>query len=389
MRAKSGLFKGLNPTVTVVSVALVLAFVLLCAFKGDQATLVLGVVQINTGLNQVFQVPVSIGLQLSIIAFVCLIAAVSLVAGLSKGMKRLSTLNMWLSFGLMLVVLWLGPTRYILNFFFEATGDYVQHVVGLSFWTDTQGDSEWQNSWTAFYWPWWMTWGPFVGLFIARISRGRTIRELIVGALAVPTLVTILWMSVFGGAALKDEQQARHAHAQLPVAEQVVAAPFVGGAVLQATQKETTAAMFTLLQRLDGSAIGGVLCLIVCLLLAVHFVTAADAGTQVLCMLNSVGSINPPNWIRVLWCFLEGAIAAGLLLAGGLVAIQMASIIIGLPIAFFLLVTCFSLLRSLRADTQATAEGWMMPATANDSLNHPEEAVSERMAMLRPPGELA
>lgn len=356
---------------------------------GVSQSLGLGVVQINTGLNQVFQVPVSIGLQLSIIAFVSLIAAVSLVAGLSKGMKRLSTLNMWLSFGLMLVVLWLGPTRYILNFFFEATGDYVQHVVGLSFWTDTQGDSEWQNSWTAFYWPWWMTWGPFVGLFIARISRGRTIRELIVGALAVPTLVTILWMSVFGGAALKDEQQARHAHAQLPVAEQVVAAPFVGGAVLQATQKETTAAMFTLLQRLDGPAIGGVLCLIVCLLLAVHFVTAADAGTQVLCMLNSVGSINPPNWIRVLWCFLEGAIAAGLLLAGGLVAIQMASIIIGLPIAFFLLVTCFSLLRSLRADTQATAEGWMMPATANDSLNHPEEAVSERMAMLRPPGELA
>ena len=336
---------------------------------GVSQSLGLGVVQINTGLHQVFQLPVSIGFQLSIIAFVSLIAAVSLVAGLSKGMKRLSTLNMWISFALMLVVLWLGPTRYILNFFFEATGDYVQHIVGLSFWTDTQADSGWQNNWTAFYWPWWMTWGPFVGLFIARISKGRTIRELILGALVVPTLVTILWMSVFGGSALNDEQQTRHAHAQLPVAEQVEATPFTGGPVLQATQKETTAAMFTLLERLDGPVTGGILCVIVCLLLAVHFVTAADAGTQVLCMLNSVGSINPPNWIRVLWCVLEGAIAGGLLLAGGLVAIQMASIIIGLPIAVFLLVTGYSLLRSLRADTMSSAEGLMvMRATANEPM---------------------
>lgn len=334
---------------------------------GVSQSLGLGVVQINTGLNQVFQVPVSIGLQLSIIALVSLIAAISLVAGLSKGMKRLSTLNMWISFGLMVVVLWLGPTNYILNFLFEATGDYVQHIVGLSLWTDTQANTQWQKSWTAFYWPWWMTWGPFVGLFIARISRGRTIRELILGALVVPTLVTILWMSVFGGAALKDEQQARHAHAQLPVAEQNEAAPFKGGVVLQSTQKETTAAMFTLLQRLDGPGVGGVLCVIVCLLLAVHFITAADAGTQVLCMLNSVGSINPPNWIRVLWCFLEGAIAAGLLLAGGLIAIQMASIVIGLPIAVFLLVTGYSLVRSLRADTVTSAKGLMMRPTADEA----------------------
>ncbi len=335
---------------------------------GVSQSLGLGVVQINTGLNQVFQVPVSIGLQLSIIAFVSVIAAVSLVAGVSRGMKRLSTLNMWLSFALMLVVLWLGPTRYILNFLFEAAGDYAQHIVGLSFWTDTQADSQWQKSWTAFYWPWWMTWGPFVGLFIARISRGRTIRELIVGALLVPTLVTILWMAVFGGAALRDEQLARQAHAAQPVAEQSEAAPFHGGAILQATQKETTAAMFTLLERLDGPAVGAVLCVIVCLLLAVHFVTAADAGTQVLCMLNSVGSINPPNWIRVLWCFLEGAIAAGLLLAGGLMAIQMASIVVGLPIALYLLVTIYSLLRSLRADTVGTTQGLLMRPTANDTL---------------------
>ncbi|CAI3802538.1 Glycine betaine transporter BetL [Pseudomonas sp. MM223] len=156
-------------------------------------------------------------------------------------------------------------------------------------------------------------------------------------------------MAVFGGTALKDEQQARQAYQQLPVAEQTAVGPFQGGPVLEATRKETTTAMFTLLDRLGGPALGAVLSVIICLLLAVHFVTAADAGTQVLCMLNSLGSINPPNWIRVLWCVLEGAIAASLVIAGGLLAIQMASIVVGLPIAFYMLLTGYSLMRSLFA----------------------------------------
>ena len=316
---------------------------------GVSQSLGLGVEQINMGMHQVFGTPVTLSFKLSIIAVVTVIASISLVAGVSRGMKRLSTLNMWISLGLMLVVLGLGPTNYIMNLLFESAGDYAQNIIGMSFWTDAQADSAWQKSWTAFYWPWWMTWGPFVGLFIARISRGRTIRELVFGALLVPTLVTILWMAVFGGSALKDEQQARQAYQQLPVAEQTAAGPFQGGPVLEATRKETTTAMFTLLDRLDGPTLGAVLSVIICLLLAVHFVTAADAGTQVLCMLNSLGSINPPNWIRVLWCVLEGAIAASLVIAGGLLAIQMASIVVGLPIAFYMLVTGYSLMRSLFA----------------------------------------
>ncbi|CAI3803071.1 putative glycine betaine transporter [Pseudomonas sp. MM221] len=316
---------------------------------GVSQSLGLGVEQINMGMHQVFGTPVTLSFKLSIIAVVTVIASVSLVAGVSRGMKRLSTLNMWISLGLMLVVLGLGPTNYIMNLLFESAGDYAQNIIGMSFWTDAQADSAWQKSWTAFYWPWWMTWGPFVGLFIARISRGRTIRELVFGALLVPTLVTILWMAVFGGTALKDEQQARQAYQQLPVAEQTAVGPFQGGPVLEATRKETTTAMFTLLDRLGGPALGAVLSVIICLLLAVHFVTAADAGTQVLCMLNSLGSINPPNWIRVLWCVLEGAIAASLVIAGGLLAIQMASIVVGLPIAFYMLLTGYSLMRSLFA----------------------------------------
>ncbi|MBB4864359.1 choline/carnitine/betaine transport [Pseudomonas nitritireducens] len=319
---------------------------------GVSQSLGLGVAQINTGLHQVFGLPVSIALQLSIILVVTLIASVSLLAGLSRGMKRISTLNMYLSFLLMLVVLAIGPTRYILNLMFESTGDYLQNLPGLSLWMDTQKDSQWQNWWTAFYWPWWMTWGPFVGLFIARISRGRRIRELIIGALFVPTLVTILWMSVFGGAALKSEQVDRQ-HYQQEAANTVVGqdqARFEGGTVLLATQKETTAAMFTLLGELDGPAVGAALSVLVCLLLAVHFVTTADAGTQVLCTLNALGSTNPPNWIRLLWCVLEGAIAAGLLLAGGLKAIQMASIAVGLPIAILMTVMAYTLIRTLRQE---------------------------------------
>lgn len=314
---------------------------------GVSQALGLGVEQINMGLNHVFGFPVSLSFKLGIIVVVTVIASVSLLIGVSRGMKRLCTLNMWLSLGLMAVVLTLGPTNYIMNLLFESTGDYLQNIVGMSFWTDAQADSGWQKTWTAFYWPWWMTWGPFVGLFIAKISRGRTVRELIFGALVVPTLVTILWMSVFGGTALKDEQNARHAHAALPVAEQAAAGPFTGGPILQETRRETTTAMFSFLARLDGPTVGGILSLAICFLLAVHFVTTADAGTQVISTLNASGVIHSPKWIRVLWCVLEGAIAGSLIIAGGLLAIQMASIVVGLPIAIYMLFSAWGLSRSL------------------------------------------
>jgi choline/glycine/proline betaine transport protein len=316
------------------------------AFGVSQA-LGLGVEQINMGLHHVFGFPVSLSFKLAIIVVVTIVAAISLVAGVSKGMKRMCTLNMWISIGLMAVVLALGPTNYIMNLMFESTGDYLQNIVGMSLWTDAQSGSGWQKSWTAFYWPWWMTWGPFVGLFIARISRGRTVRELIGGALIVPTLVTIVWMSVFGGTALKDEQQARHAYASLTTAEQAAVGAFQGGPILEETRRETTTAMFTFLARLDGPTIGGILSLVTCLLLSVHFVTAADAGTQVISTLNSSGVINSPKWNRVLWCVLEGAIAGSLIIAGGLKAIQLASIVVGLPIAIYMLITAYSLTRSL------------------------------------------
>lgn len=325
--------------------------VVITAF-GVSQSLGLGVVQMNTGLSQVFDLPISLGVQVALIVLISIVTTMSVMAGVSRGMKRLSEWNMLLSVVLVALVLLLGPTRYILNLMLESTGDYAQNIVGLSFWSDTQKDSGWQNWWTAFYWPWWMTWGPFVGLFIARISKGRTIRELIAGALLVPTLVTIVWMSVFGGAALKSEQSDRQIHEQRVASGELQGeqAKFEGGTVLLATKKETTAAMFTLLEKIDGGMLGKGLSVLVCILLATYFITSADSGTQVLCTLNSLGSANPPQSIRLLWCILEGAIAAGLLLAGGLKAIQMASIAAGLPIAAFILLLSYTLLRSLRQE---------------------------------------
>ncbi|HDS1747588.1 MULTISPECIES: BCCT family transporter [Pseudomonas] len=325
--------------------------VVITAF-GVSQSLGLGVVQMNTGLSQVFDLPISLGVQVTLIVLITLVTTVSVMAGVSRGMKRLSEWNMLLSVILVVLILLLGPTRYILNLMLESTGDYAQHIVGLSFWSDAQKDSGWQNWWTAFYWPWWMTWGPFVGLFIARISKGRTIRELIAGALLVPTLVTIVWMSVFGGAALKTEQVDRQHH-ELRVASgelQGDKAKFEGGTVLLATKQETTAAMFTLLHKIDAGTLGKVLSVLVCILLATYFITSADSGTQVLCTLNSMGSANPPQSIRLLWCILEGAIATALLMAGGLKAIQMASIAAGLPIAGFILLISYTLMRSLRQE---------------------------------------
>lgn len=349
--------------------------VVITAF-GVSQSLGLGVVQMNTGLSQVFDLPISLGVQITLIVAITIVTTVSVMAGLSRGMKLLSEWNMLLSVVLVALVLLLGPTRYILNLMLESTGDYAQNIIGLSFWSDTQKDSGWQNWWTAFYWPWWMTWGPFVGLFIARISKGRSIRELIAGALLVPTLVTIIWMSVFGGAALKSEQDDRQNHEQQVASAQLQGeqAKFEGGTVLLATKQETTAAMFTLLQKIDTGLLGQALSVLVCILLATYFITSADSGTQVLCTLNSLGSTNPPQSIRLLWCVLEGAIATGLLLAGGLKAIQMASIAAGLPIAAFILLISYTLMRSLRQEA-AGGLPQLPPGSRNPLQEHTPEGV--------------
>ncbi|GHE20498.1 BCCT family transporter [Halomonas urumqiensis] len=338
---------------------------------GVSQSLGLGVIQMNSGLNHVFGVEVGIGVQLTMIAVITLFAIASVMSGVGRGIRRLSEWNMLLSLAIVAIVLAIGPTRYILNTLLQSTGDYADNLIGMSLWSDANVDSGWQNWWTAFYWPWWMTWAPFVGMFIARISRGRTIRELIGGALLIPTVMTFVWMSVFGGSALFEEQQTRQSHEQAVVSGEIAAdTEFTGGAILQATQEDTTLALFTLFEALDPGMLGSVLSIMAVLLLATYFITSADSGTLVLCTLDSMGSPEPPQPIRVLWGLVIGCIAAALLYAGGLKTIQTASIIAGLPIAVFILVMTLSLYRSLRREPMAAAMLPRQARPADADLDH-------------------
>ncbi|WP_311945719.1 BCCT family transporter [Halomonas piscis] len=338
---------------------------------GVSQSLGLGVIQMNSGLNSVFGLDIGMKTQLSMITLIMLFAIASVMSGVGRGIRRLSEWNMLLSLVIVAVMLVIGPTRYILNTLLQSTGDYVNNLVSLSLWSDANADSGWQNWWTAFYWPWWMTWAPFVGMFIARISRGRTIRELVGGALLVPTLVTLIWMSVFGGSAMYEELQASHAHQEAIVSSELAAnSEFSGGAILQASQADTTSALFTLFETLDPGLLGSLLSILASMLLATYFITSADSGTLVLCILDSVGNPEPPQAIRVIWGLVIGCIAGALLYAGGLETIQTASIIAGLPIAIFLLVMTVGLFRTLRREPMAAA---MLPSQvrpAQQNLDH-------------------
>ncbi|MFX5096155.1 BCCT family transporter, partial [Acinetobacter baumannii] len=296
-----------------------------------------------------------------------------------RGMQRLSELNMILAILLIVILLSIGPTRYLLNTLLESTGNYAQNIISMSLWSDTQKDSGWQNWWTAFYWPWWMTWGPFVGMFIARISRGRTIRELIAGALLVPTLVTAIWMSIVGGSALKVEQNARHAYEKevATLVKEGKSAPeaFKGGPIVKATQEDNTQALFTMFNSLDSGTLGQALSIIACLLLATFLITSTDCGTHVLCYMDAEGATETPIRIRIVWGTLIAIIAGVLLYAGGLKAIQSASIIAGFPISIFLAIMSVTLFKSLRREPQAWA---MMPEHVRPDFSEHEVSVKSK-----------
>ena len=345
---------------------------------GISQTLGMGVLQINTGIGEVFGGHLGYGGMLAIVVALGAVAVLSVLSGVGKGFKRLAEMNMLLSLVLVLALLCLGPTRYILNTLLETTGNYVQHIVGMSLWSDAEKDSGWQNTWTAYYWPWWMTWAPFVGMFIARISRGRTVRELIGGALIVPTLICFIWIAVFGGTALKMEQQAMQSHQQSVAAGvQSAAEPFTGGAVLQATRHDTTQAVFALFDQLHYPAIATVLSVMICVLLAMHFVITADSGTLVISILSADGSCDPPRRIRVLWGVGVTAIAAVLLYAGGFKVMQAASIIAGFPVSLFIAVMAATLFQSIRREPLAWA---MLPAHVRPAPEQLDGAAASRQS---------
>ncbi|MBK1629911.1 choline transporter [Thiohalocapsa halophila] len=297
---------------------------------GVATSLGLGAIQINAGLTRLLDWPRGEGVQVGIIAVITLVATISVVSGVQHGIRLLSRFNVGLAGVLMAFVLVAGPTVYLLEVFLSGTGAYLQQLVGTSLWLDLRPDSDWQANWTLFYWSWWISWSPFVGVFVARISRGRTIGEFILAVLFVPVLITFLWLSVFGGTAL---------HAEMTGAAEIT----------QVVDDDASAGLYAMLEQLPFAAFTSVLAL---LMVVVFFVTSSDSGSLVDDMVTSGGHPHPPKAQRIFWAVAEGTVAATLLLAGGLQALRTASLTSGLPMTAFLLVSCWGLAKALRVDSR-------------------------------------
>ena len=298
---------------------------------GVATSLGLGVQQISAGLVRLGAVgQPSDGLLIVLITVITLIALTSVLSGVGRGIKWLSNINLGLAGVFLVAVLLLGPTLFLLRDLVQSFGSYLQNIVQLTFnasaYTGADGLA-WQGSWTIFYWGWWISWAPFVGVFIARISRGRTVREFILGVMLVPTAVTFVWFTVMGGGAIRQAWD-----------------DFNGGLFDPEEGIVSEAVLFNFLGTLPAS---GVLSVIAIILVAVFFVTSSDSGSLVVDMLASGGDIDPPRWSRVVWVTLEGLVAIALLLAGGLAALQTAAILTALPVSLVMIGMCVATYRVL------------------------------------------
>jgi choline/glycine/proline betaine transport protein len=295
---------------------------------GLATSLGLGATQINAGLLNLFGIAITINTQILIIIVVTFCATLSLVLGLDKGIRRLSEFNMWLAGSLLLFVLCVGPTATLLRGIPDSLGNYLQNLPGMSLSTHPFRSLEWQKSWTIFYWAWWLSWAPFVGTFIARISRGRTIREFVVGVLLIPTALSLLWFNIFGGAALQIE---------------LVASDGIAAAV----QENSALAIYALLDHYPLPALTSAFAV---LLVGMFFITSSDSGSFVVDMLCSGGHPHPPVWQRIFWASTEGVLAIILLSIGGLGALQAGAVSMGLPFCLLVLAVVFCLLRKLQQE---------------------------------------
>lgn len=296
---------------------------------GVATSLGYGVAQINSGLNYLFDVPVSVIVQVGLIIGVTILAIISVTTGLDKGIRRLSELNMGLAVLLLLFVLFMGPTVFLLQAFVQNTGAYVSDIVSNTFNLFAYEKTDWIGGWTVFYWGWWLSWAPFVGLFIARVSRGRTIRQFVSGVLLVPAGFTLMWMTFFGNSAI--DMIMNQGATQL--ADMV--------------QNDVSVALFAFLENFPFS---GFLSGLATLMVIVFFVTSSDSGSMVVDMLCSNGRDDTPLWQRIFWASGEGIVAIVLLLAGGLGALQTMTIASALPFTLVLMVATYGLIRALRVD---------------------------------------
>jgi choline/glycine/proline betaine transport protein len=302
---------------------------------GVATSLGFGILQVNAGLASLGVLEQSTTVQLLLIAGITFAAVMSLLAGLDKGILRLSVTNLSIGMVLMLFVVFAGPTVSVLASFVQDVGGYAQSLPEMALWTDQPDSSGWQTANTIFYWGWWISWAPFVGMFIARVSRGRTIREFVFGVLLVPVALTLLWLAVFGNTAFAVDAE-------------------TDGQLTAQVAEDPAIALFGLLDQLPLTSIMTVLAIV---LVATYFVTSSDSASLVIDMLTSGGRTDAPKIQRVFWATLEGGIAAVLLLAGagGLAALQTAAVTTALPFSIVMIVMCIGLIRALYADDRRLA----------------------------------
>ena len=305
---------------------------------GVATSLGFGVLQVNSGLNYLFDVPIGITTQIILIALITALATISVVLGLDGGIKRLSELNLYLASFLVLFVFLSGSTFFLLNVYIQNIGSYLSNIVYMTFNQYSYDKTSWISSWTLFYWAWWIAWAPFVGMFIARVSRGRTIREFVIGVLFVPVGFTFLWMTVFGNSAL----------------DAIINDGFI--MLSKAVSADVSTALFKFLEHFPFSGLTSIVAII---LVITFFVTSSDSGSLVVDTIASGGRDNNPVWQRIFWAITQGIVAIALLIAGGLGALQSASIIIALPFAVVMLIACWGLYKALNLET-----------IRNESLKH-------------------
>ncbi|WP_311948397.1 BCCT family transporter [Halomonas piscis] len=292
---------------------------------GLATSLGLGATQASTGLNYLFDIPNTNTTMVVLILGITAVALGSVVAGVDKGVQRLSQLNMTLAFLLLVFVIVVGPTLAIATGFFSNLGAYAMNLPALAN-PFGREDAAFVHSWTAFYWAWWISWSPFVGMFIARVSRGRSVREFLIAVLLVPMLVSVLWMTAFGGTAI----------------DQVITQ-----GISSVQDAELDLQLFAMLGELPLSAITSFVGIV---LVIVFFVTSSDSGSLVIDSITAGGKVDAPKPQRMFWAIIEGGIAIALLLGGGLSALQAASVSTGLPFTVVLLFGCYGLIKALMSE---------------------------------------
>ena len=330
---------------------------------GVVTSLGLGAMQINAGFSNVFGIPNNVPVQLCLIAIITAMATLSVMMGLDKGIKRLSDINIVLTVLLLGFMLFFGPTQFIIDSFIENIGNYVSQLIPLGFWSEAYSNTDWQANWTIFYWAWWVSWSPFVGIFVARISRGRTIREFIFGVLFIPMLLLFFWFTTFGGSAVHMELMGNYG-------------------LIEAVKADYGSAIFKLIEYYPLTK---PLTLVIVVMIMLWFVTSSDSASLVIDMLTAGVDTNPPKIQRLFWALSQGVIAAVLLVAGGLSALQAVAIIAGFPFAIVVFVMMYCLWRGLTRDrlTLYRNQQWYITAESAEH-NSANEFIDEHL-LLGPP----